>query len=51
MDDTHNKGDTINVTKASARKSILMQITRLKAANDIQRLTKDSFSVTAREDI
>jgi hypothetical protein len=29
----NNKGDTTNVTKAVARKSILMQITRPKAAN------------------
>jgi hypothetical protein len=28
-----NQGDTTNVTKAAARKSILMQITRAKAAN------------------
>jgi hypothetical protein len=27
------KGDVISVTKAAARKSILMQITRLRAAN------------------
>jgi hypothetical protein len=30
---SQNKGDIINVTKAVVRKSILMQITRAKAAN------------------
>jgi hypothetical protein len=29
----NNKSDTINVTKAAARKSILRQIARAKAAN------------------
>jgi hypothetical protein len=29
----HNKGGTINVTKAVAMKSTLMQITRVKVAN------------------
>jgi hypothetical protein len=29
----HNKDDTLNVAKAVVRKSILMQITRAKAAN------------------
>ena len=30
---SHNKGDTINVTKAAVRKFILMQITRVGVAN------------------
>jgi hypothetical protein len=29
----HNKGDTINVTKTMASKSILMQITKARVAN------------------
>jgi hypothetical protein len=32
----HQKGDTTNVTKAVAAKSILMQIAKAKAANGFQ---------------
>jgi hypothetical protein len=32
-DSNHNKGDIINVTKAAASKSILMQTTKVRAAN------------------